>query len=705
MSVKWWAAALFGTTCLIAPGLAAAQETLEEIVVTGQRQAYRAGVPLRDVPQSITVISSETLEQAGVTRLSDALDLSASVVRQNNFGGLWDSYAVRGFAGDENLPSGYLVNGFNAGRGFGGPRDASGIDRIEILKGPNAALFGRGEPGGSVNLVTKRPSFDAAGSMSARVGDYAFYRADIDWTGPIIEDRVAIRLIGFYEEAESFRDTVETERRGLYPSAFARLGERTSVTYELEVTRQEVPFDRGVPAINGRLDALPRSRFLGEPGDGPLRADVLGHQLQLQHDLSADWSLLFGAGWRETDLEGFSSEAELAASRQRLFVDGRSLSRQYRFRDYEAEHAVLRAELSGRFQALGGLHRVLVGADWDSFDNSQFFLRSRPPALSTNPTAQQGYVIDVLAPVYGRFAPPTPPLQTNRLDEQRAWGVYVQDQIRFGDRFEVRLGGRFDDFEQITTNRVNGAVTTFGDSRFSPQVGAVVHLSPTASFYAAYGEGFRQNFGADAAGNPFAPELSRSAEVGVKTTWAGLTGTIALFSLEKTNVLTSDPANAGFSLAIGEVESRGFEADLQGRLPGGFDLWASYAFTDAKVAKEVIDAGTGLVIRPGDRLINIPEQNVSVQLSRELRLAGRTATLGGGVQHVGERLGETGTTFDLPAHTLVRLFAAWRVTEAVELSAYLNNALDETWYANSYSRLWLQPGAPRTASVAVRYRF
>ncbi|MFN9252166.1 MAG: TonB-dependent siderophore receptor, partial [Brevundimonas sp.] len=284
-------------------------------------------------------------------------------------------------------------------------------------------------------------------------------------------------------------------------------------------------------------------------------------------------------------------------------------------------------------------------------------------------------------------------------------GVYLQDHIRFGDRLEVRLGGRFDDFEQTGTNRATGAVTRFGDTRFSPQVGAVLHLTSGASLYAAYGEGFRQNFGANAAGEPFAPEESRSTEIGLKASWGGLSGNLALFSLQKTNVLASDPSNAGFSLAIGEAESRGVEVDLQGRLPGEIDLWLSWAWVEAEVSKQVIDAGTGLLIRPGDRLINIPEHRASLQLARTLRLAGREAMLGGAVQHSGERLGETGSAFELPAHTLVRLFARWSVTERVEVSAFLDNALDETWYANSYSRLWLQPGAPRTASVGLRYRF
>ena len=132
---------------------------LDSVTVTGTRQAYQGDFDRLDTPQAEQSIDAQTLRASGAVDLSRALDLSASVARQNNFGGLWNAFALRGFVGDANLPSNYLVNGFNAGRGFGGPRDLSGIESVEVLKGPRAALFGRGEPGGTVNLVTKRPSF------------------------------------------------------------------------------------------------------------------------------------------------------------------------------------------------------------------------------------------------------------------------------------------------------------------------------------------------------------------------------------------------------------------------------------------------------------------------------------------------------------------------------------------------------------------
>lgn len=145
-------------------------EDIESVFVLGQRRAYQGNFNELENPTAVQMIDGEMLRAVGALNLNDALDLSASVARQNNFGGLWNSFSIRGFSGDINLPSGFLVNGFNAGRGFGGPRDIVGIESVEILKGPRSALFGRGEPGGTVNLTTKRPGFETAGDFRATVG-------------------------------------------------------------------------------------------------------------------------------------------------------------------------------------------------------------------------------------------------------------------------------------------------------------------------------------------------------------------------------------------------------------------------------------------------------------------------------------------------------------------------------------------------------
>ncbi|WP_291202744.1 TonB-dependent siderophore receptor [Hyphomonas sp.] len=690
----------------LAQGTEDTEARQQTVVVTGTRQAYQGEFEVLEVPQADLVIDSDALRDAGVLNLNQALDLSASVARQNNFGGLWNSFAVRGFVGDENLPSNYLVNGFNAGRGFGGPRDISGIESVEVLKGPRAALFGRGEPGGTVNLVTKRPTFETAGELKLAAGSFDFYRADADYTSPL-SGNAAFRVTGFYEDAGSFRDTIETLKYGANPSIALKLGGSTQMVYEAEFSRQEIPFDRGVLAINGELGRIPESRFLGEPGDGPLEADVLGHQLELQHDFNDDWSALVGLNYRETSLQGTSTEAELAGSRQRLLNDGRSVSRQRRSRDYDATYIVLRGEITGRFYTGSIEHRIIAGVDTDEFENEQVFLRFRPPTNASNPSEQAANIIDAFNPVYGRFPLPSFSPPTNRVETQRSTGIFLQDQITLTDRLEVRLGGRYDDFEQELVNRANGSKSKQTESQFSPQFGAVYKASDLVSVYAAYGENFRPLSGSDFAGNAFDPNYSKSLEAGLKFALrsGALIGTVSVFSIEQENILTADPVNAGFSVSAGKAESEGFEFDLSGEIAEGLTLWASYAYVDAQVSNDVLDFNFALPIEAGDRLLNIPEQSLSLQLVKQSQLASRPLSFGAGLLHVGERLGEAGTEFELPAYTLARAFAAYDLTDALTLRAEVDNLFDETYYTNSFSQLWIQPGTPRSLRISAVVRF
>ena len=170
-------------------------------------------------------------------------------------------------------------------------------------------------------------------------------------------------------------------------------------------------------------------------------------------------------------------------------------------------------------------------------------------------------------------------------------------------------------------------------------------------------------------------------------------------------MLAADPANPGFSLPIGKARSRGVEVDLAGKLPGDIDLWLSYAFVDAEARADVVDLNFGLAIRSGDRLINIPRHSANIQLSRGFDIGATRLNLGGGVQYVGKRLGETATTFELPDYVLARVFASWKLQENLELIGSVTNLFDTTYYTNSFAQLWVQPGSPRAASVAVRVAF
>lgn len=662
---------------------------IEKVTVVASRQAYQGNFSSLETPQSELKIDLEALENAGAVSLDQALDLSASVARQNNFGGLWNSFALRGFVGDENLPSNYLVNGFNAGRGFGGSRDLSGIESVEVLKGPRAALFGRGEPGGTVNLVTKRPTFDTEGEIKLSVGSFDTYRADVDYTTPLSDD-VAIRLVGFYEDAESFRDTIETTKQGFSPSIVWNINNNSQLIYELEYSEQEVPFDRGVLAIDGELGLIPESRFLGEPGDGPIEADVLGHQLEYIHDFDDNWSILFGANYRDTSMEGFATETGFGG-----VVDG-EVNRFRRYRDFDAKYHVLRAELSGSIELGGFEHRLIMGIDSDKFENDQVILRVRGDQY-----------INVFDPVYGAYELPTPTSNTDRVEIQESLGIFIQDQISLTDKLDIRIGARFDDYEQRLTNRLANTKTKQTESRVSPQFGLVYEASDYISVYGAYGENFRPLSGADANGDGFEPNQSTSTEVGVKFTLndGALFGTVAVFKVEQDNMLVVDDPTAFTYAAIGEAQSKGIEIDITGELSDSLEIWASYAYVDAQIENSFFDANFGYTVEAGEPLLNVPEHQLSLQLVKSSELAGKAIKFGGGLLYVDNRNGFFGTDFELPSYTTARVFVNYDVTDAIGITAEVNNVFDETYYSNSFADAWVQPGTPRNVKFSASYKF
>lgn len=680
-----------------------------EIVVTGLKRQYFGDTPVKEIPQAVQFLEGKLLDDLNITRLDTALELASGVSRQNNFGGLWDSFAIRGFAGDENFPSGFLVNGFNGGRGYGGPRDASNVERIEILKGPNSALFGRGEPGGTVNIVTKKPTFKEGGSFSVSAGRWETYRVEGDYNLPL-SDSVAIRINGSSEQAESFRDTVETRKITVTPSFLAKLSDADIFTYEMEYVNQEVPFERGVVAIptvnaNGtisyNLGAIPNTRFLGNPNDGPVKVEVLGHQAQYQHDFSDDWTLMLGAGYKDTTFVGFASDPELVLGRQRIDNDGRTLTRQRRFRDYSTTHMVFRGEISGKFDTGSIVHNLRIGADWDKFEIDTFQTRYRPVA------ADQSYSIDIFNPNYNIPAPVPNVVIQNNNEVQKAWGIYAQDQIEITEQFKVRFGGRYDDFSQNIDNRINGANPRKSYTKFSPMAGLVFEPTNMLSFYGSYGKGFRPNSGIGFDGQPFEPEISESYEVGAKfvTPDGRVTSTLSLYKMKKDNVLTTDPANAGFSKPAGSAKSKGIEFDLNAKLPGGFELFLTYAYTDAEWATNALDPNFGFQIRKGDPLINIPKHQGNALLFKNFSIGDHEAMLGAGVTHVGRRLGETATTFFLPSYTIAKVLGSFNITDQIKLSADVNNLFNKKYYASSYAALWVAPGAPRSFTVRASFDF
>ncbi|MFC3122755.1 TonB-dependent siderophore receptor [Agaribacter flavus] len=697
------------------------EQDVEILNVIGDRRAYTGDFAPLETPATNQIIDQEMLSNVGALNLNDALDLSASVARQNNFGGLWNAFSVRGFAGDINLPSGFLVNGFNAGRGFGGPRDLVGVESVEVLKGPRSALFGRGEPGGTVNLITKRPTFITGGYVKATVGSWSQLRFEGDYQGTIGDnEELGYRLVGFYDDAESFKNEVETQKQGFYPSLKWSVSDETTVTYELEYTSQELPFDRGV-VYSEDFGFSPRDLFVGEAV--PIDTEVVGHQLEVQHDFNDSWSFLGGLGYRETSLEGDAFEPQFG-SRQTYFRDGETISRFFRSRDFDSDYLVLRGELSGDF-TLGDIrHRLIVGVDYDKFDNTLIIDRYRTRfngELSTLSDADISthLLLNINNPEYAANLNPAAGANTNRNEELTGYGIYIQDQLDLSENLQLRLGLRYDDFEQDLTNFLASPATTItsDDTRVSPQIGLVYAVNEGTSVYASYGEGYRQQTGQDFQGNQFDPNVTDSTELGVKVDLASVFDAVqglfnlTLFQVKQSNFLVNDDrpeamAAGFFSIAAGEAESTGLELDTNIEFENGMSLWFSYAYTDAEFLNSFADAdGFGFTIDAGDPLINSPEHQVSLQTTKEFDVASASVQVGGGLLYVGERNGWVGADFDLPSYTTVRLFSEVDFTNNTSLRLDIDNLFDKTFYTNSFANVWVEPGAPRRARLTFSYSF
>lgn len=680
---------------LAADPVADKPDAQDVVTVKAERQHYRSlsatgatktDALLMDLPQSVRVLTGDLLRDAGVTTLAGALDLASGIAKQSPLGGLWDSYAMRGFTGDPNFGSDYMVNGFSSSRGYNGLRDAGNTQNVEVLKGPASALYGRGEPGGTVNITTKKPKFAPEYGADVSLGSFQTRRAAVDLTGPL-SDTVAYRLNAAHEEGHSFRDTLHVERSLFSPSFLWLAGEHTTVSYEIEAVRQRVPFDRGVVAVNGQLGLVPVARFLGEPGDGPMTVKSLGQQLFIHHALSDDWTLQAGASYRDSELSGYSTEAN------KLLSEGRTLNRQRRHRDFSATDVSARVEVLGKFRTGALAHEVLAGVDAYHFDDHRVQLRR-------NPSAANAYAIDIFNPVYGGKAAALA-LSIDTQEGQKARGLYAQDQLDLGAQWKALVGVRHDTYTQDVTNNRLEVSSGQSLSATSPRAGLVYQPSKTWSLYASAAKGFRPNSGISIANQAFPAERSRSYELGAKLETGKLTGTLAVYDIRKRNVLTTNPANTDFAIAAGEVGSRGLELDVSGEVARGLRVSGAYAYTDASVTR-----GDTTIVT-GSRLANVPRHSANLLATQQFALGTGAASVGGGVQYVGERLGDVAasSSFTLPAYMTARLLASYSPSAKLRLALNVENLFNRSYYASSYSQLWVAPGAERTLTLNAHYRF
>ena len=646
--------------------------------------ATRTDTPLIETPQAVRVVPRQLMNDLGATRLADTVDFVSGISRLNDFGGTWDNFAIRGFS---NTDGGSLLNGFASGRGYGPQRDVATVERIEFLKGPAAALYGSSEPGGTVNIVTKKPQFTPSHTAGLQVGGLGFRRATLDTTGPLA-DGIAYRLNVVAEDGASRTSLVDSSKYVVAPALTWAIDGNTVLQYEAEFIRIRTPLDRGLVQVNGNVGALPRDRYLGDPSRANLHVGGNTHQLTLDHDLGQGWRTKLGASYRETEFMG--DAVDLNGT---LRADGRTLTRRDSWRSLPSRDTSVQAEVEGKFRAGGLGHTLLAGVESWRLAMGQDIRYSN---LTTQP-----FAIDIYDPVYGQpRGTLTPGFAQD--DRQRATGLFVQDQIDLSAQWKLLAGVRFDRFDQTFSNLLAGTRQSQQHSATTPRIGLTYLLDANSSVYVSAGRSFRPNAGADQSNAAFAPQKGRAFEAGAKWQSADqrLNGAVALFDIEKSNVLTRSPTDANFNVAAGEVRSRGLEADLAGKLDTHWRATANFAYTDTEVTR---DNNAALL---GKRLQGIPRVSAGLFAIREDQLAsGGRYGIGGGLVHVGERTGTAADTYRLSAYTTARLTGYWQIDRRTRITLDVHNLFDKTYYPAAWGNLTVVPGLGRQVVAGVQVQF
>lgn len=640
--------------------------------------ATKTDTAIRDIPQSISVIPVSVLNDLGSISVERALDFAGGVSKQNNFGGLTlYEYSVRGFTTSE-----FYKDGFSANRGYPSTPDVVSIERIEVLKGPAASLYGRGDPGGTVNIVTKKPRPEAFATLHTSAGSWDRYRTALDVNTPLDEDgNVLSRVNLAVEDGQSFRDHVDRERVFVAPSFSWQLNPDTTLLVESEFVRHRSTFDRGIVAPNNVWSGVSRSTFLGEPNDG----DIDNHnnllQAALEHHLNDAWKLRLASHYKQGKLWGFASEARA------LNADGHTVNRRYRERDNDWHDSITQLELRGLFDTGPWQHELLIGSEYENYRKNE-----RVTTIAGSP-----YAIDIDQPVYGQPKPGGARSGTDFFEHVESRALNLQDQILFTDTLRGMLGARLERFEQGIDDHTRNTTNRQQHDALTQRAGLLYQLTPEIGLFANAFTSFKPNNGLDAAGRSFDPEEGVGYEIGIKSELFDdrLSSTLAAFHIEKKNVLALDPGT-DTSRAMGKARSQGFDLQVAGQVTDAVRVIGAFAYIDAEVTEG------DKVIPTGSRILGVAKHSGSllgVYAFQDGRLRG--SDLGAAFTYVGDRSGEAGSDFQLPAYHTVDLLAHYKASDNVTVGLNLNNVFDEKYFERSYSNYWVNPGEPRNFTVSL----
>jgi len=669
---------------------------LPAISVEGQAQPERADGPvegyratrsatgtktdtaIKDVPQTINVVPRQVIEDRQITSLVDALYNTPNVIGAGTNGGRGQNFFVRGFQTQT-----MAIDGVMQSPALNFPlvtRDLSSAERVEVLKGPASVLYGRNEPGGLVNVVTRKPTDTFTGGATLQGGSYDFFRGESTVSGPLdAKGELTARMTAAYTTAGSFRYANDDTLEYIAPVLNWAPREDTRFALNYEHTQQDSQFDRGLPAIRNRV-TLDRDKYYGEDWARYI-AEVHNGTFRAEHDFS-DWftarqmvNYTFGSTYRQVPNGTSVNAAGTLLNRQAL-------------RQFEEMDALdLQTEGVSKFNTGSIGHTLLTGYEYINADRTINQYNATLAAINLN------------NPAYGA-RPGTFSFQNRPLTRINMHALYLQDQIKLDEQWDVLAGLRHDMLDQ--TSITSGRGTMIDRTNTSPRLGVVYKPVPPLSLYTSYSTSFSPQTSRLLNEAVPEPEKAVQYEAGAKYDLVPdkLSVGMAVFEITKENVATPSTVT-GFNILTGEVRSRGIEFDVTGEILPGWRVIGGAGYLIPEITKDASTASN-----KGNRPGGIPDVTATLWTSYQFQ-SGELKGLGAGIgaTYVGQRAGDNANSYSVGSYTRWDSSIWYELTQNLRVTLTGRNLTDREYIEQTVTSLENLPGAPRTVIAGISAKF
>ncbi|MBF8448042.1 TonB-dependent receptor [Aeromonas dhakensis] len=654
----------------------------ETMTVVGKRSqheevatATRTNTPAKLVPQAIDSVKASELTAFGQPTLSEALTGIPGVNASGDT--RFDGVNIRGFSASND----FYLDGFRDDMQY--TRDLGNTERVEVLKGPAAVLYGRGSTGGIVNRVSKKPQKGLESSVSAQVGSFDSRRLAADLNGEAGE-QVQVRLNLAQEDKDSFRNGVTSKRTLLAPSVNWEINDKLNWLLQYERNEHDRTPDRGIPGVNGRPADVPKEYVYSDTRRDFIDDVAQSTRSRLSWDINDQWQLRQQLGYTSLDSQFDNTYV--------TSVKGDKVTRARWQQDLKANSLISNTEAEGQLQTGPVEHRLLVGFEQN--------WQERTPKLYQNATAiPAGNLYDPGSlPTYDGAMK----LSSDANHKVRGYGLYVQDQLSLGD-WHLLAGLRRDDFTVTSRRNDLNKEETVSVTSLSPRLGLVWNPIEEHAFYVSYSKTFTP-VGGELIGitpgdknNNLDPQHTRLYEGGVKSDWLDgrLATTLSLYRLEMYNKRSKDPLDPTKVILTGLQRTEGIELSARAQLTDELYLRGGIAIQDAEQVKADADL-------QGKRPMNVSRQNGELFAGYQ---SGKQGWFGEtGVTAVGDRFADNANTTTLPGYARFDARAGYR-WQQWEAQLSVENLTDHDYFVSATSASQIMPGTPRQLHLSAAYRF